>query len=160
MEMRDLNNRVIVREFPLRLDLGCGPTVMEGFHGMDWQDYGQDIKWNAVNGIPLPDGSVCEIYTSHFLEHLNWEQFYVIVMEMMRVCANNARIVIQVPHGDVIEGHLICHYIRITEMTFQAMERNMKPWDKVNDPNYISPMQLIKTWRREYHLLGEFKINK
>ena len=159
MELRDLPNRVIVREFPMKLDLGCGEYLKDGYRGMDWNEYGQDIKWNIKNGIPLPDNSVCDLYTSHFLEHLNWEDFYNTIAEILRVCQNGAKLTIKVPHGDTIEGHLTCHYIRITEMTLKAIARNW-PWDKVNDPNYKSPFELLKVWREEYHLIGEFKINK
>lgn len=160
MDIRHLPNRVTIREFPLKLDLGCGQYKLNGYHGMDWADYGQEIKWDATHGIPLPDNSVCDLYTSHFMEHLNWEQFHFVMAEILRVCQNGAKLTIKVPHGDTIEGHLTCHYIRITEMTLKAIERNWKPWDKVNDPNYKSPFELLKVWREEYHLIGEFKINK
>ena len=160
MDIRHLPNRVTIREFPLKLDLGCGQYKLNGYHGMDWADYGQEIKWDATQGIPLPDSSVCDLYTSHFLEHLNWEQFYFVMAEILRVCQNGAKLTIRVPHGDTIEGHLTCHYIRITEDTLKGIERNWTPWEQWSQSEKHSNFEITSIRREEYHLIGEFIVRK
>jgi len=55
----------------IKLNLGSGPI-----HGTDgWINidiYGSDINWNLLNPIPLPENSVQVIYSSHLLEHLEF----------------------------------------------------------------------------------------
>lgn len=161
MELRDLPNRVIVKEFPLKLDLGCGEYKQIGFHGFDWGEYGQEIKWNIKNGIPLPDNCVIELFTSHFLEHLNREDMYNTLAEMLRVCQNGAKVTIKVPHGETPEGHLPCHYQLLTEVDMLAIEQNWKPHYEAKNRDYPSAYKLIKEpYRDGYHLIAEFKINK
>lgn len=85
------------------LDLGCGflrYREPDGFIGMDIIDYGQEIIWDVTKGIPLPDNSVPEVFTCHFLEHIEWEHIFEIFRELWRICINNAKIFIRVPHPD------------------------------------------------------------
>ena len=48
----------------VKLDIGCGEKPHEGYVGMDVRDCGQQIVWDARQGIPFPDSSVDEILTS------------------------------------------------------------------------------------------------
>jgi hypothetical protein len=159
MEVKHLTNRVNIPEFPMKLDLGCGQFLKEGFQGMDWADYGQAIVWDAKNGFPLPDNSVCELYTSHFLEHLEPTEYHFVLHEIWRVCQNGAKITIKVPHGDTWQGCLPCHYNRITEMHFYAIDNWLRdPLKEYTDnTNYI---QVEKVFKIEYHLIGEFIVHK
>ena len=55
----------------LKLDLGCGQNVREGFEGVDL--YGDKAKHKVdLFKFPWPfkDGSVDEINCSHFMEHI------------------------------------------------------------------------------------------
>ena len=54
----------------ININIGCGPRNEIGFIGLDMRDCGQEIIWDAREGIPLPDNTVTKIWTSHFLEHL------------------------------------------------------------------------------------------
>lgn len=60
----------------LRLDLACGQSKQKGFVGVDRKDFyekypGEFLKAN-LNERPWPftDGSVYEIYCSHYIEHV------------------------------------------------------------------------------------------
>ena len=64
---------------PLKLDLGCGPNPREGFIGVDARQFGcdgveTDGKVDVIHDLrtdwPWKDGSVEEVHSSHFLEHL------------------------------------------------------------------------------------------
>lgn len=159
MEVKHLTNRVNIPEFPMKLDLGCGQYLKEGFQGMDWADYGQAIVWDAKNGIPLPDNSVIELFTSHFLEHLEPTEYHFVLHEMWRVTQNGGKITIKVPHGDTWQGCLPCHYNRLTEKHFHAIDNWLRdPLKQYDDnTNYI---QLLEIYRVEYHLIGEFLVHK
>ena len=52
----------------IKLDLGCADNVLDGFTGVDFRDYGQDIIWDVRDGLPFPDSSVEEIYSCHLMD--------------------------------------------------------------------------------------------
>ncbi len=55
---------------PLRLDIGCGKTKMDGWEGIDAIDFGQKHVHDVRQGLPFQDDSVSEVRSSHFVEHL------------------------------------------------------------------------------------------
>lgn len=83
---------------PLKLDLGCGGTKKKGFIGIDAVlGPGVDIKHNIEEGIPFSDNSVNEIYSSHFLEHVQNRKVPFILRECARVLNPKGKITIEVP---------------------------------------------------------------
>lgn len=82
---------------PKRIDIGCGRHKRKGFYGVDkFYFEGVDKVCDIDKGLPLKDNSVEEVYTSHFLEHV--ENLEFVFNELMRVCKHNAKMVIRVPH--------------------------------------------------------------
>jgi SAM-dependent methyltransferase len=84
---------------PLKLDLGCGSTK----HGPDYVGVdllagpGVDVVGDALEVLrSLPDGRATEIYTSHFLEHV--EDLGGLMVEIERVLIPGGRLVVHVPH--------------------------------------------------------------
>lgn len=83
---------------PLKLDLGCGGAKKKGFIGIDAiLGPGVDIKHNIEEGIPFPDNSVDEIYTSHFLEHVQNRKVPFVLKECARVLKAKGKVRIEVP---------------------------------------------------------------
>jgi predicted SAM-dependent methyltransferase len=72
-------------EKEMRLDVGCANCKKSGYLGIDNVDYGQEILWDIRDGIPLPDNSVDEVYTSHMLEHLTNKENKDLADEVLRV---------------------------------------------------------------------------
>lgn len=77
---------------PLRLDLGCGQNCKIGDDGVKFTgvDYvkcdGVDIVHDLTKfPYPFEDNSVDEVFTSHFLEHLDGEQRIRFFSEMYRI---------------------------------------------------------------------------
>ena len=80
----DCNRRINLKEVSnIKLDLGCGSKPREGFVGLDYGDFGQDISWDANQGIPLPDNSVKHLYSHHALEH--FDDILFIMNEIWRI---------------------------------------------------------------------------
>ena len=159
--MDNYRNRVPILQFPIRLDLGAGGYPQPGFTRMDFDPCnGQtDIVWDIANGIPLPDGSVSELYTSHFLEHLMPTDLHMVLQEMWRVCAGGAKVTIKVPHGDTAAGRLPCHYSFWNEAKMQAIG----DWfPNPGKPDYNGNFwQVQRIWTEQpYHVLGEYLICK
>jgi hypothetical protein len=88
--------------FPLKLNLGCGFSKLEGYINVD--------KFSAANPDmlvdlevlpwPFPDSSATHIEMSHVLEHMGQEsaKFLLLMQELWRVCAAQASVTIRVPH--------------------------------------------------------------
>lgn len=154
-------NKLPVLQFPIKLDLGAGAYPRPGFVRCDHDPCGgaTDIVWDVIGGIPLPDSSVSELYTSHFLEHLIPTDLHVVLQEMWRVCTNGATVTIKVPHGDTWAGRLPCHYAYWNEAAMQAINE----WfPHEGHPQYNGNYFDVKRiWREEpYHLLALYDIVK
>jgi predicted SAM-dependent methyltransferase len=92
-----------------RIDIGCGKYPKPGFIGIDIKDFGQDIVWDVRHGIPFPDNSLDEVYTSHFIEHLAMHEIDDFIYELIRVCKHGARVTFRCPHSDTKEALYACH---------------------------------------------------
>ncbi len=92
-----------------KLDIGCGKTKPEGFAGIDAQDYGQEIVWDLLHGIPIPDESIDTIRASHILEHFTPRALKYLIFEIIRVCRNGAIFILIVPRSDSPQGHYLGH---------------------------------------------------
>jgi ubiquinone/menaquinone biosynthesis C-methylase UbiE len=82
----------------INIELGCGTTKQEGKVGIDRLPLkGVDIVHDVENGLGfLPDNSVDEISSSHFLEHIN--NFEELMREIHRVLKPNGLHIAIVPH--------------------------------------------------------------
>lgn len=83
-----------------RLNLGCGPKRKPGFLGVDiGDDVAVDVRMDAMAYLQsLPANSVQEIYTRHFLEHVEGRDLHPMLLEMNRVLRIGGRVEIIVPH--------------------------------------------------------------
>jgi predicted SAM-dependent methyltransferase len=70
---------------PLQLEVGAGGRKgQNGWHTIDLAP-GCDLPWDLRRGLPFPDGSVSKIYSSHFLEHLTFDECQRFLTECRRV---------------------------------------------------------------------------
>lgn len=83
-----------------KLDLGCGPNKKEGFIGIDqYEMKGVDHVLDlSKERLPFDDGTVDEIHSSHFFEHLTPQGRCHVANEMYRVMKPGAKAFIIVPH--------------------------------------------------------------
>lgn len=81
----------------LKISLGGGPNHKEDFINIDHLQLPEvDIVADLEKGIPLKDNSVDEVEALSILEHLS--DTCLIMEEIYRVCAKNAKVVITVPY--------------------------------------------------------------
>ena len=82
----------------IKLDIGCGLHKRHGFIGVDlYAQSGVDLVVNLdKESLPYKDGSVDEIYSSHFLEHVI--DPLATLTELTRVLKENGLMSIIVPH--------------------------------------------------------------
>jgi hypothetical protein len=147
---------------PLRIDFGCGKNKRDGFLGVDVLDFaGVDIKLNAgKDKWPWKDGSVDEIYASHFLEHLLPAERIHFVNELHRVLKapvySNGMLVsgfatVITPHwaSQRAYGDLTHVWPPVSEFWFYYLD---KDWRAINAPhNQDYKCHLSVTWGYNMH---------
>ena len=92
---------------PVKLDIGCGNAKLDGYTGVD-AFTGADIKAEMWS-IPLEDGSVEEIYSSHALEHVPMGQVHATLVEWCRLLKPEGKLVLQVPNFDYVAKFWLTH---------------------------------------------------
>lgn len=131
--------------------MGAGPYPQEGYVTLDFAEPA-DILWDLKDGIPLPDNSVSELFTSHTLEHFEATDIHFILLEILRVCQNDAKVTIIVPHAATWEGNIPPHYSLWDETRMEAINI----WRHKGDAH----LELVSTKREDYSLYGYFKAVK
>jgi len=131
----------------MKLNLGCGSKIYEGYVNVDKFDiYNVDIQHDLEKTpYPFKDNSVEEIILSHVLEHLGQdpEVFINIIKEFYRICKNQALIKIDVPHPRH-ESFLSdpTHVRPITALGLALFDRDLnEKWEKSGAAN--TPLALI-----------------
>lgn len=82
---------------PYIINIGCGTKCEEDAIGIDVRDNGQEILWDVMEGVPLPNNSVREIRMYHFLEHIEYRHLDAFFRELRRVSIVGALLDIRVP---------------------------------------------------------------
>jgi len=113
-----------------RLELGCGNKRhwrKDCNLRLDKIDFGQDIVWDLLNGIPLPDNFCSHIYCSHTLEHLPQDRIIDVMNECWRVLKSNGDLWIVVPHMSQERAYIPVHLTQFNISTFEFFTGNSNP---------------------------------
>ncbi len=120
----------------LRLDLGCGPNPKEGFAGVDISDYGRtDILACDLRGPwKWDDETVDEVFSCHFIEHLEARDRIHFANELYRVLKPEGTAEIIVPHwcSGRAFGDLTHKWPPVSEFWFLYLSRQ---WREANAPH-------------------------
>ncbi|KQR57864.1 methyltransferase domain-containing protein [Acidovorax sp. Leaf160] len=86
----------------MKLNVGCGRNILEGWINLDSQalpgvNIIADLNTCASTPLPLEDDSVDEFLLSHVMEHI--PNVLPMMQELYRVARPGARMVVRVPHG-------------------------------------------------------------
>ena len=110
----------------MKLNLGCGKDIREGYTNLDKRDWGQDIVRDVLKGLPFDNNKFDEVLASHFLEHIrNGENLYFVFTEIWRVLKNDGLLIVRLPHSESPEAFYPDHLSYWNEKMLTAM---------VNDP--------------------------
>jgi SAM-dependent methyltransferase len=118
----------------VKLNLGCGKTVMEGFTGVDSRDFGQAVVCDLRDTWKWEDGSVDEVHASHFVEHLTGPERIHFVNELWRVLKPGGKAQLITPHwaSNRAYGDLTHQWPPVSEMWFYYLSRE---WREANAPH-------------------------
>jgi predicted SAM-dependent methyltransferase len=112
--------RLLEQRREIFVELGAGEKGGRG----DWITIDMtkkcDIYWDLRRGIPFPDASIHKLYSSHFFEHLSFEEIQSFLDDCMRVlapggqfsiCVPNARLFIEAySKGDSADAAALCGF--------------------------------------------------
>lgn len=139
----------------IKLNIGCGEQKEAGWIGLDRADYGQKIIRDLERGLPFCDNSVDEIKADSILEHIEFNDDFVFIMnECYRVLKPDGVMYIRVPHWRGHSRHKDPTHCRdFDEKTFSYLESSnrwkygfIKNWrvDKtINTENEILEVWLV-----------------
>ena len=108
----------------MKLNVGCGKRVIEGYEGIDIVDFGQTFVQDVRDGIPMYGVRWDEIRANHFLEHLDQAEAIKFLNDCYSKCDE---LYIEVPHKDNDGAYQLTHKTYYTEATFKALERSDYP---------------------------------
>ena len=94
---KDIKSKIDTLDF-VKVELGCGESrKIKDAITVDLVDNDSvDIVTNINNGLPFEDNSIDEIYSYHFLEHVDNLEF--VLKEIYRVLKPNGKKIGSVPH--------------------------------------------------------------
>lgn len=91
----------------MRLNLGCGDYPIRGWDNWDADPEVPADRHHHVPPIPLPDGSVEEVYMGHLLEHVEPEEATALLAECRRVLQPGGILGVVVPNTRKILAHYL-----------------------------------------------------
>lgn len=80
----------------MKLNIGSGNVHIEGYLSVD--PYAPADLCTEATSLPMGDGEVEEIYSSHMLEHLSFDEAAAALLEWRRVLKPGGKITIVVPN--------------------------------------------------------------
>lgn len=135
-----------------RVDLACGNNKKDGYYGIDidkydFVDHVLDLRFNK---LPFEDEQLTDVYASHFLEHLTFEENLFLFNEVYRCMKTGGIFEVIVPHGMSYAGMVdLSHKTFWTEDTFGYFSPENKyyySWFYV-DPKTKDRTPIINKWK-------------
>ena len=84
----------------LLLNVGCGESVRAGWVNIDYAPHNGAFYYDALDRIPIADGTVRHIHCEHFLEHLTHDDAAAFLKECLRVLVPAGTMRIIVPDAE------------------------------------------------------------
>ena len=112
----------------IKLNLGCGKDIKKGFLNIDsfeHKNFKLDIKTNLTRKIPIESNIVNFVYSSHFLEHLDWIAGENFLKEVLRVLKKGGKLRILVPDYQKI----FKNYVKKDKKFFLSIKKHLNNCD-------------------------------
>lgn len=112
----------------LKLNLGCGDQLLDGFINVDKYDKEADVQADIVE-LPFEDNTVEMITAYQVIEHIPYNKSEQMFKEMYRVLQDGGKAILETPDIDVV-----CRKILEDGLTdqwmFNLVGEYYRPWDK------------------------------
>jgi glycosyltransferase involved in cell wall biosynthesis/predicted SAM-dependent methyltransferase len=101
----------------LKINLGCGPTIIPGWINLDREPRPGAHFWDGTLGIRSEPTSISLIYSEHFIEHLNLQDSFNLLSECVRVLCPGGIMRISTPDVLVLmrayEGNALDYWLDV-----------------------------------------------
>ena len=164
--MKEIMNKILLTKTHFifsdeaKLEIGCGNQEhwRADYHiRLDKIDFGQDIVWDLLNGIPLPDNFCSHIYASHTFEHLPQDKIVFVMNECWRVLRKGGELWVIVPHVEAVSAYIPSHLTRFNETSFKFFTGETNPdYKNISEGHGIDikmwdTIELVKNERPDIH---------
>lgn len=126
---------------PVRLNLGCGDKILDGFVNVDlaenWSGRSPDVVADITQRLPFNDNSIDEIHAYHVLEHIDRWKVPECLRDWVRVLRPGGRLILELPCLDKI----LSLYQYFNGRDENPPER-LTLWGLYGDPNYCNPAMM------------------
>lgn len=121
---------------PAKIQIGGGTHRIDGFFNIDAVPPA-DLLWDIREGIPLQDDSASEIFSEHFLEHIDYPRSAKhYAREAYRVLVPGGRII-----NPKYTPHLWAYdHDKLVQLFTEASFTTVEPW--TFDPAMANPKRL------------------
>ena len=132
----------------MRLNLGCGSKLLEGFVNVDladnWTKVPPDVVHDISKPLPFEPDSADEIHAYHVLEHFyRWEADRLL-SDWKKVLKPGGLLVLELPSLDKILQHFKAN----------PADERLTIWALYGDPKYKNPA-MCHRWAYTYSTLRE-----
>ena len=130
-----------------KLNIGCGKLIVKEWINIDLFNFNvpKDIEKNNIlqqdirQGVPFKNNTIENIYSSHFIEHLNFEQVLIFFKECFRVMNPGGIIRISCP-----DLRILCKkYIEKDKKFFQHIYKHWKSFSSLETNGDILVGQIM-----------------
>ena len=137
-------NEILKNNTVIKLNLGCGPDIKQGWINIDNDYYHQGLKsldfdWDLLQPIPFPDKSVDYIFNEHFIEHFTYQEGLKILENCARILKDTG--VIRIATPDLAE----CVRYYVQENWREPLDILIKEHEERNNPEALE-------WSKNYAL--------
>lgn len=98
--LSDIVQDTLSKNKPVRLHLGCGPVILDGYINVDGE-YAANIPgvvvYDITKELPIPDNTVEEILTVHVIEHIAPNEVSTMLKEWYRVLKPGGQVATEWP---------------------------------------------------------------
>lgn len=112
----------------IKLNLACGKDIRKNFINIDsyqHKNFPLNIKANLSKNIPLKSNYADFVYSSHFLEHLDWLDGENFLREVYRILKKGGKIRLLIPNYEKI----FRSYLRNDSNFFSSIEKYLNEID-------------------------------
>lgn len=104
----------------MKVHIGCGKKILEGYTNIDLLDYGQQVIGDAFEWLDRQaDNSIDEIRCEHFLEHFNHDDLRGWFAMFQMKLKKGGKLVTVVPGWQRPEAYYLVHETVFTKATFE-----------------------------------------
>lgn len=110
----------------IKINIGCGRHKIKGYINLDIaKEVNPDILVDIEKkGLPFPDNSIDEIYSSHCLEHIRPQYWLFVLQEIARVAKHKCLLILDLPFDNMVQRSHADHYRTFSWDSFHDHEED------------------------------------